>query len=141
MVRLGLREFEQLKTLAEAAYPEEFCAILLGRVEDGECVIERVLPARNEHENPRRGYSIPAVMLIAAQRKAREAGQQILGFVHSHPDQPPAPSESDLREAWWLEHAYGIARVSAGHFDAMEFYRLVGTMVERRFEPVEFCIG
>ncbi|HEY3929956.1 MAG TPA: M67 family metallopeptidase [Candidatus Koribacter sp.] len=142
MIRLESREFERLKLLAETAYPDEFCAILLGRAGNDEIVIQRVLPARNEHENPGYAYAISPAVLIASQRKARDEGQQIVGFVHSHPDHPPMPSETDHDEALWLDHIYGIATVSTGRFQALKFYRLSGTSIDdRRFESVEFRIA
>ncbi len=142
MIRLGLREFEQLKQLAELAYPEEFCAILVGREENDETVVERVLPARNAHTNPRRAYAIPPASLIAAQRKARAEGNRIIGFVHSHPDHPPVPSATDLQEALWINHVYGIVTVSTGQFSGLEFYRLQGSSLDdRQFQRSEFWIA
>ena len=138
MIALSQREFAQLKLLAEVAYPQEFCAILLGVREDGGTRIMRVLPAPNAHENPRRAYSIPPAAVITAQRKSREDEMQILGFAHSHPDHPADPSPSDLDQALWLGCVYAIVSVHAGKFAALSFYRLEGDgLDDRRFLPEE----
>jgi proteasome lid subunit RPN8/RPN11 len=132
MVLLEQREIEQLRLLAELAYPDEFCAILLGTQEADGARVKRVLPTPNTHENPRRAYSIAPAAVILAQRKSREEELHILGFVHSHPDHAAQPSASDLDQALWLGCVYGIVSVRAGHFDSIAFYRLEGSKLEER---------
>jgi proteasome lid subunit RPN8/RPN11 len=138
MITLAQREFEQLKLLAEVAYPEEFCAILLGKREGESARLTRILPTPNTHSTPRRAYEISPAAVIVAQRKSREEELQILGFVHSHPDHPAAPSASDLEQALWVGSVYAILSVRAGKFAAMSFFRLAGeALEERRFLPEE----
>jgi proteasome lid subunit RPN8/RPN11 len=136
MITLAQREFEQLKLLAEVAYPEEFCAILVGTRDGEQARVTRILPTPNTHENPRRAYTISPAAVIVAQRKSREEELQILGFVHSHPDHPAEPSPADLEQALWVGSVYAIVSVRAGRFAAISFYRLAGeTLEERRFLP------
>jgi proteasome lid subunit RPN8/RPN11 len=138
MIVLAQHEFEQLKLLAEAAYPDEFCAILLGRRDPAGSRVARILPTPNTHSNPRRAYSISPSAVIAAQRKSREHDLQILGFVHSHPDHTAGPSPADLDQALWMGCLYGIVSVRAGSFSEMAFYRLAGEHLDdRHFVPVE----
>jgi proteasome lid subunit RPN8/RPN11 len=138
MILLAQHEFEQLQLLAEAAYPEEFCAILLGTREKNGARVTRVMPAPNTHQNPKRAYAISPTAVILAQRKSRDDDTLILGFVHSHPDHPAEPSTSDLEQALWLGCVYGIVSVRAGKCAAIAFYRLEGSTLEtRRFVPEE----
>lgn len=138
MIAIAQPELEQLKLLAEVAYPEEFCAILLGTRDGGNARLTRVLPTPNAHEHPRRAYSIAPAAVILAQRKSRDEESQILGFVHSHPDHAALPSTTDLDQALWLGCVYGIVSVRAGKFAAVSFYRLAGeTMEDKRFLPEE----
>jgi proteasome lid subunit RPN8/RPN11 len=138
MIVLAQPEFERLKLLAEAAYPEEFCGILLGRRDLAGSRVARLLPTPNVHGNPRRAYSISPAAVIAAQRKSREHDLQILGFVHSHPDHAAEPSASDLDQALWMGCIYGIVSVHAGTYSEVAFYRLEGERLEERhFVPVE----
>src|SRR5262249_8399241 len=74
-------------------YPFEICGVLLGR---GERRVERVVRAVNrETERPRVRYTIAPEDLLQIQRESREAGLEILGYYHSHPDHPARPSETD----------------------------------------------
>ena len=132
MVILSQREFDRFRVQAEAAYPEECCAILLGN-RDGEVRwVSRVVPALNVHEDPDHRYEIAPQALITAQRKAREEGLEILGFAHSHPDAAAAPSATDLEQAYWLGCTYGIASVEDGAFRGLRFYRLDGESLQDR---------
>lgn len=138
MISLAQAELEQLKLLAEVAYPEEFCAILVGTRDGNNSRLKRVLPTPNAHEHPRRAYAIAPAAVILAQRKSRDEDLQILGFVHSHPDHAAMPSKTDLDQALWLGCVYGIVSVRAGKFAAISFFRLAGGTVEdRRFLPEE----
>jgi proteasome lid subunit RPN8/RPN11 len=58
-----------------------------------------VRTANREQERPRVRYSIAPEDLFTVQREARAAGAEILGYYHSHPDQPARPSETDRRLA------------------------------------------
>ncbi|ABF39199.1 Mov34/MPN/PAD-1 [Candidatus Koribacter versatilis Ellin345] len=137
MVVIEQRELDRLKVLGESAYPEEACAILIGKREGEVTWVTRALPAINVHEEPAHAYEISPQALIAAQRKAREDGQEIVGFVHSHPDEAAKPSSRDLEEAFWLGLTYGMMSVYAGTFTALNFYRLEGESPEgRRFRQV-----
>ncbi len=134
MIVIEQREFERLKVVGESAYPEEGCAILVGKREGDVTWVSRALPAINVHEEPANAYEISPQALIAAQRKVREDGQEIVGFVHSHPDESAKPSRRDLEEAFWLGLHYGIMSVHAGAFVALNFFRLEGeSLEERRF--------
>ena len=91
--------------LAEAcaAAPEECCGLLLG----AEARITQARPARNVAADPVRRFEIDPATLLAAHRKARAGGAQVLGYYHSHPAGHPTPSATDC------EHASGDARVWA----------------------------
>ena len=58
------------------------------------------LPVENrEIEAPRVRYLIAPEDLLRIQRESREAGHDIIGYYHSHPDHPARPSETDRRIA------------------------------------------
>ena len=142
MVVLAKTEFERLKLLAEAAYPEEFCAILLGKRDGSRTEVKHILPTPNVHDNPRRAYTISPGAVIVAQRKSREEELQILGFVHSHPDHSAEPSPTDLEQALWLGCVYGIVSVRGGTFADISFYRLGGSdLHDRHFLPDDLHRG
>ena len=85
---------------ALSGYPYEVCGVMLGRAEGGVSRVERVVRVTNrEPETPKIRYQIAPKDLIRIQREGREAGHEILGYYHSHPDHPARPSETDRRIA------------------------------------------
>jgi len=76
---------------AVRAAPEECCGILLGQG----ALIERAVPAANVHPTPRSHFEIDPQALIDAYRAARAGGPEVIGYYHSHPRGPAAPSTTD----------------------------------------------
>jgi proteasome lid subunit RPN8/RPN11 len=96
-VKISPADAEGIQAAARAGHPFEVCGVFLGR--DGRRV-ERVVPVVNrETESPRVRYQIAPEDLLRIQREAREAGLEIVGYYHSHPDHPARPSETDRRIA------------------------------------------
>ncbi|MGZ3173299.1 MAG: Mov34/MPN/PAD-1 family protein [Croceibacterium sp.] len=83
--------FDRICSAAARASSEEACGLLLGR--DGR--IEEAVQARNVHSSPRTHFEIDPQALIDAHRAEREGGPHVIGYYHSHPLGPPAPSEND----------------------------------------------
>lgn len=127
--RLALlpRHVQAVKRHAAEAYPEECCGFLLGAEDgDGGVLVERVLPARNEHpEDPRHRFLIAPETVLAARREARGLGLEIVGYYHSHPDRPAEPSEHDLADAW-PNASYLIVPVADGVAGEVRSWRLRG---------------
>ena len=72
--------------------------------------------------------------LISADLAAREAGLEVVGFWHTHPDHPAHPSETD-REAAWDGYSYVILSVSGKRVEDLRSWRLNGEgFVEERVE-------
>jgi desampylase len=82
---------ECLLAEAEEAHPIECCGMLLG---EGS-TITAIQPARNVHPEPSRHFEIDPQVLIDAHRSARNAGAQVLGYYHSHPNGLAEPSVTD----------------------------------------------
>ena len=62
--------------------------------------------------------------MLQAERDARRAGQEILGFYHSHPDVPARPSQYDLDHAWPV-YSFLIMSVNQGRATAMHSWVMV----------------
>ena len=98
-VTLAIADAERARIArqAAAAYPEECCGVLIGSAG----VVRDVLPAVNSSTADRqRRFVIDAATYLAADAQARRIGADVLGFYHSHPDHPAAPSAFDLEHAW-----------------------------------------
>lgn len=85
---------------ARRAAPEEACGILVGTQAGGRRNVIRAVACRNAHAGDRRKhFLIDPGQHLAAQREAREAGLEILGFYHSHHNGSAAMSEEDRQQA------------------------------------------
>jgi proteasome lid subunit RPN8/RPN11 len=85
-----------MRAAAAAAHPLEACGLLLG--EDAR--ITEARETRNVHPAPQTHFEIDPQALIDAHRAARGGtGPQVLGYFHSHPAGPPAPSATDRASA------------------------------------------
>ena len=91
----------ELRRLAAAAYPSEGCGVLVGSAgDDGAVSVRSVSAARNLSERGRDRYELDPLAIVRAERAAREAGLDVVGFWHSHPDHPAEPSRLDTERAW-----------------------------------------
>jgi proteasome lid subunit RPN8/RPN11 len=138
MLQLPYECQRYLREEVERAYPEEACGILLGRREEFDDIVVRVRACGNTAPEPGRRYSIAPQELIAAERQAREEGLEILGFYHSHPDHPAAPSATDLREAHWTGYVYLICGVEKGRLAEIAAVRPTGSEQRWVAEQVHF---
>ncbi|WOE76453.1 M67 family metallopeptidase [Alterisphingorhabdus coralli] len=80
---------------AEEAAPLECCGLLLGQGD----TVTAILPAANISDTPDNAFLIDPVVLVQAQRAARQGGPDILGHYHSHPNGRSEPSERDQAQA------------------------------------------
>ena len=126
---------DELATMAIDGYPCETCGVLVGACAGGEVRIEKVFQARNLNtERARDRYELDPDDLMSADLAAREAGLEIVGFWHTHPDHPACPSETDRRAAW-DGYSYIILSVSAARVEDLRSWRLNGEgFVEERVE-------
>lgn len=111
---------EAIRRHACEAYPFECCGALLGRGS----LVERAWPLANvTDEGPRRRFRVSPDDYRQVEAAARVQGVELMGFYHSHPDHPAAPSAYDLAHAWPV-FAYVIIAVHAGEPAELTAWRL-----------------
>jgi len=139
MLRLRAKHTRIVHTHLCRAYPEEGCGVLLGREAEGERRVERVVGFDNVREDSRHNrYLIAPEQFLAADREARAAGLDVIGFFHSHPDHPSVPSAFDLEHAWpW--YSYLIVSVERGAAKDARSWRLAED--RSRFDPEELLMA
>jgi proteasome lid subunit RPN8/RPN11 len=104
---------DEIRRHGEAAYPAECCGAMVGRVEGAAKEVLRLSPAVNRRTDDPHRYLIAPDDLRRLEREVREAGQEIVGYYHSHPDHPARPSAFDAEHAWpW--YSYLIVRINRG---------------------------
>lgn len=89
------KALSQMRAHAAAALPQEACGILLG----GGARITEARAAANIHPAPATHFEIDPQALIDAHRAARAGGPAVIGYYHSHPRGPAAPSATDRASA------------------------------------------
>lgn len=104
--------------------PAECCGMLIGSAG----TVTSAVPARNIAAEPSR-FLVDPVDHIRARRDARDAGQDVVGFYHSHPHSAAVPSETDLAEATYPNHLYVIVGLKGEAAD-VRVYRFTGTAFE-----------
>ena len=129
MLKLSQTDYASLRHHGEQTYPHECCGVLLGRFnEDGSKTVSRIAPCGNTRaDSPHNRYSIDPRELIRIQREARERGEDIVGFYHSHPDHPAQCSPTDLAEAHWFGCSYVITSVEKGVATVTNSFELSAT--------------
>jgi proteasome lid subunit RPN8/RPN11 len=119
-IALGSHVDAAIRAHGVETYPDECCGALIGR--DGAVTSTYALPNTTE-EGPRRRFLVRPQDYREAERRATEAGGELLGFYHSHPDHPARPSQYDLDHAWPF-FSYIIVSVRAGVSEDMTSWRL-----------------
>ncbi len=103
---------DQVRRHGEEAYPAECCGVIAGTAGPVKQAV-RVVPVANRRSDDPHRYLIAAEQIRQVEQELRGAGLEIVGYYHSHPDHPAAPSPYDVEHAWpW--YSYLIARVSEG---------------------------
>lgn len=86
-------------TDARARLPAECCGVLVGQRQGWVWRLADYLPLQNRSRGTR-AFTIDPVEFIRSEADARARGLELCGFLHSHPDGNPVPSDVDRRHAW-----------------------------------------
>lgn len=91
--------------------PEEVVGVLAGDHADVSTV-ERRYPAENAAATPETRYEIAPEEELRLLEEVDAAGLDVVGFYHSHPRGPTAPSATDARLAAWPDYSYVIVSLA-----------------------------
>jgi proteasome lid subunit RPN8/RPN11 len=116
-------QWDVVRAHLDRAYPQEGCGVLLGVDGPRARRVTRAVPLENRHPEPARRYAIEPEAFLAAEKRARDLGLEVVGFYHSHPDGVPEPSRTDLDEAWPF-YSYLIAGVGPEGVGEARAFRL-----------------
>lgn len=76
--------------------PNESCALLFGKKDNGKIIVSEIYPAENIEKSPI-NFTISNEQLIQGYKIAEDKGLEVIGIFHSHPDSEPYPSETDKK--------------------------------------------
>ncbi len=115
---------------------EEVCGVLGGTYgADGEPSRARTAAGvSNVAAAPRTRYELDPSEQFRAMETIEDAGEDVMGFYHSHPRGPPHPSVTDEALATWAGYSYVIVSL-AGPEPEIRSWRWTGEAFER--ETVE----
>lgn len=97
-VTLPPRILAGLRRETGAAAPAECCGALIGEVHRTEIEVRNMIPVPNTAHDLS-SYRIDADVVRRLERQANAAGQQVVGFYHSHPTATAEPSVRDVADA------------------------------------------
>jgi proteasome lid subunit RPN8/RPN11 len=125
----------EIRREAERAYPGECCGVLGGRLIDIK-EVQRLVPVANRRTDDRHRFLISSDDLRRVTKELSQSGLEVLGFYHSHPDHPAAPSAFDIAHAWpW--YSYIIVRVERGRAAELTSWELEHDRSAMRPEVLE----
>src|SRR5216684_3067065 len=130
MLKIPGSIFQEIRGHGEETYPHECCGVLLGEMnlDANERRVSLAIRCGNTRtDSAHNRYHIDPKELIAAQKTARQRGEDIVGFYHSHPDHPAQWSPTDFAEAHWIGCSYVITSVAKGTATITNSFELGGT--------------
>ncbi len=92
---------------------------------------------KNIAADPSTRFEMEPAQQIAAMKHMREQGEDLFAIVHSHPEGPPLPSATDMREAGYPDAYYIIVSLKTRGVPEMRGFKIAdGDMqpVELRYE-------
>jgi len=137
MLKIAREAAAAIRAHAAEGYPLEICGFLVGTTDGDLRTVREAWPVRNaweddpeararmfaareaesaagwESEDAARRYLVSPRDTVGSMKRAREAGMDLVGIYHTHPEHPAVPSEFD-REAAWPEWSYVILSVRGG---------------------------
>jgi len=116
MIEVDQQRLTEMRQHGERDYPFECCGLMLGRFEsNGHKVVIETYPISNarEEEAKRNRFLIRPEELMRGEKYARAKSLDVVGFYHSHPDEPAVPSKYDLDHAW-PTYSYVVVSVEKG---------------------------
>jgi [CysO sulfur-carrier protein]-S-L-cysteine hydrolase len=93
---LTKNQIDRLKQHSKKNSPNEACAVLFGKTEDGNAIVKKVFLTKNI-ENSSVNFTISPEELILAYSTAERENLDVSAIFHSHPGSVADPSSTDKR--------------------------------------------
>jgi len=135
MIHIQGEAWRELLAHLKRAYPREGCGLLLGK-DDPVRQVTLAWPCRNAYDGDRKDrFQLDPLEQLAAERYARGADLEVLGFFHSHPDEDSYFSKTDLEHSWpWYSNV--VISVRSGEFAAARCFRVDAERTSSEEEPL-----
>jgi proteasome lid subunit RPN8/RPN11 len=126
MLNLSFELEKNIRADGESAYPNECCGVLIGEVDnEGNKTVKYTLTIDNAREDGEQyhRFLITPQDMMKAEQTARSMKLDVIGFYHSHPDHPSAPSGYDKDHALPF-YSYIIVSVDNGKAQILTSWEL-----------------
>jgi len=126
MLQLSSEPEKNIRADGEAAYPNECCGVLIGEIDNaGVKTVRSTLTIDNAREDGEQyhRFLITPEDMMKAEQTARSMKLDVIGFYHSHPDHPSAPSGYDKDHALPF-YSYVIVSVDKGKAQVLTSWEL-----------------
>jgi proteasome lid subunit RPN8/RPN11 len=132
MLILAADHEKTIRAEGEKAYPNECCGFLIGEVDKaGVKTVKRAQAIDNAREDGEQyhRFLIKPEDMLRAEQTARSMKLDVIGFYHSHPDHPAAPSDYDKDHALPF-YSYVIVSVKQGKSEDLTSWELTPDRAE-----------
>ncbi len=117
MIKINETAWRAMVAHAEAKFPNECCGAMIGRIDGDTKDVTIAEPLENAYDGAQGArYELRPEDLLAADKKARAAGLDLIGVFHSHPDCDAYFSKTDLENScpWY---SFVVLSIKGGKFD------------------------
>lgn len=165
MLKITTTALKTVREHAVEGYPLEICGFLVGAVEGCARLVREAWPVRNawgddpelrtgmfaspeeagaaataerwESASEERRFLVSPQDTVRAMKRARQAGMNLVGLYHTHPNHPAVPSDFD-RDVAWPEWSYVIVSVREGEVAELRSWVVEseGPFVEETVAPL-----
>lgn len=115
MLAVRRAAYDAMVEQAIAGAPEEVCGVLSGRFDVRESTVETIEQATNVATVPKSKYVIAPGEQLDLMDRLEDRGHDVVGFYHSHPHGPAAPSMTDADRATWPDRSFVIIDTGGKH--------------------------
>lgn len=131
-IHIGEEKIREMIQHSESESPNEACGILAGSFDGDLVLVTEVFQCENVHPDPTIEYFVkPEDQLRVFLELEGRKDAEVVGFYHSHPRGPNAPSQIDASKNYWPDHP--VAIVSLLPRTEVSFWR----WKEGSYHPVE----
>lgn len=117
MIRINSEAARVMIAHAQSTFPDECCGVMIGSIDGDSKTVTAAFPLENAYKGKQEDrYEIRPEDLLAADKKARAEGLDLIGIFHSHPDCDAYFSKTDLENScpWY---SFVVLSIKGGQFD------------------------
>lgn len=117
MIKINSGAWEAMVAHAQSTFPDECCGVMIGKIDGDEKNVTAAIAVENAYKGKQEDrYEIRPEDLLAADKKARAQGLDLIGIFHSHPDCDAYFSKTDLENScpWY---SFVVLSIKGGKFD------------------------